>query len=139
MSQAAPFALDPQLARDTHDIGGLGLSRALLMNDRRFPWLILVPQRPGLVELIDLDPAGRAALLEEITRASRALRSELAPHKLNVAALGNMVRQLHVHVIARFHGDAAWPRPVWGVGTADPYGEDELEAMSARLRQALQI
>ena len=139
MTQATPFELDPQLARDTHELGGLGSSRALLMNDRRFPWLILVPQRPGLVELIDLDPVGRAALIEEIARASEALRGEFAPHKLNVAALGNMVRQLHVHVIARFRSDVAWPKPVWGVGSAEPYGADELKATTERLRRALQI
>lgn len=139
MTAETTFKLDPQLARDTHDLGSLGLSRVLLMNDRRFPWLILVPQKAGLTELIDLDAPARSILLEEISRASEALRGELRPHKLNVAALGNMVRQLHVHVIARFASDAAWPKPVWGVGTAEPYAADEQVRLVERLRLALKI
>jgi diadenosine tetraphosphate (Ap4A) HIT family hydrolase len=131
------FQLDPQLERDTHELGSLGLSRALLMNDRRFPWLILVPQRPGLVELIDLDPPERSMLLAEISRACEALRAEFAPHKLNVAALGNVVRQLHVHVIARFTSDAAWAKPVWGVGATEPYEAEEITLTRDRLCRAL--
>ena len=123
MSASAPgtalgsgFVLDPQLDNDTHEIGRMGLSRVLLMNDARFPWIILVPERSGMAELIDLAPADLALLWDEITRASEALKAMYSPDKLNVAALGNMVRQLHVHVVARFASDPAWPKPVWGSG-----------------------
>ncbi|KAB2849930.1 MAG: HIT family protein [Hyphomicrobiaceae bacterium] len=139
MAASDLFQLDPQLARDTHVVGSMELSRVLLTNDRRFPWLILVPQRPGLADLIDLDPPERLTLLEEISCSCEALKAEFKPHKLNVAALGNVVRQLHVHVIARSTSDAAWPKPVWGVGAAEPYGADELKAMSKRLRSALRL
>ena len=139
MTEDVAFALAPELARDTHELGRWPLSLVLLMNDRRFPWLILVPRRAGLAELLDLDPSGRTALLDEVVRASEALKAEFKPHKLNVAALGNMVRQLHVHVVARYPSDAAWPKPIWGVGTAEPYGADELKAVSARLRAALKL
>jgi len=115
------FALHPQLAADTFEIGRFELSRVLLMNDARYPWLILVPERAELVELVDLRPAELHRLSDEIRSASLALRELFAPDKLNVAALGNMVPQLHVHVIARFKHDATWPRPVWGGPPAPPY------------------
>ena len=115
------FALDPRLAADTVPVGDLALSRLLLMNDATYPWLILVPRRPGLADLIDLDAADRTRLMEEIAAVSTALRDTARPTKLNVAALGNMVRQLHVHVIARFETDAAWPGPIWGSGAAVAY------------------
>lgn len=101
------------------------------MDDARFPWLILVPRVPGARDLIDLDEAHRTVLWREVARASEALRALCTPHKLNVAALGNVVEQLHVHVIARFKDDAAWPRPVWGVGTAQPYAEAILAGVLA--------
>lgn len=115
------FSLDPALDADTIPLGRLALSRVLLMNDMRFPWLILVPEKPNLAELIDLDAADRVILMEEITKASHALKRAFDPDKLNVAALGNRVRQLHVHVVARFVSDEAWPGPVFGVGAARPY------------------
>ncbi len=115
------FVLDPQLDADTIPLGRLALSRVLLMNDARYPWLILVPERAGLAEIIDLPEADRALLMAEISAASEALKAVFQPDKLNVAALGNRVRQLHVHVLARFASDVAWPGPVWGVGLAQPY------------------
>jgi diadenosine tetraphosphate (Ap4A) HIT family hydrolase len=115
------FALDRHLEADTYPIGQLPLSRVLMMNDARFPWLILVPERPDLAEIIDLDEAAQGQLMREIAAASQALRTLFNPDKLNVGALGNRVRQLHVHVIARFVSDAAWAGPVWGVGQAQPY------------------
>jgi diadenosine tetraphosphate (Ap4A) HIT family hydrolase len=122
MSPGSPaFALDPRLDADTLLLGHLPLSRVLLMNDARYPWLILVPERPDLAELIDLSEADQAQLMREIASASSALRSLFNPDKLNVGALGNRVRQLHVHVLARFVSDVAWPGPVWGVGEAQPY------------------
>jgi diadenosine tetraphosphate (Ap4A) HIT family hydrolase len=115
------FELDSRLAADTIPLGSLSLARVLLMNDARYPWLILVPQRPDLVEIIDLPAADRLMLMDEVSAASETLRSLFQPDKLNVGALGNRVRQLHVHVLARYQSDAAWPGPVWGVGEARPY------------------
>ena len=121
------FFLDSRLAADTLFLGDMLQSRVLLMNDARFPWLILVPRRPNLRELLDLAATERAILMEEIAQTSAALRDATQADKLNVAALGNMVPQLHIHVIARFAGDPAWPGPVWGRGQAAPY-----EAEAAR-------
>jgi diadenosine tetraphosphate (Ap4A) HIT family hydrolase len=130
------FALDPRLEADTLEVTSLALSVVRLMNDRRFPWVILVPARPGAVEIIDLEPADRARLIEEIALVSATLRGLFNPRKLNVAALGNVVPQLHVHVIARFEDDGAWPRPVWGT-TPEPYRVDELDRRLASLRYRL--
>lgn len=138
MSGPSPdFILDPQLARETAPLGDLALCRVLLTDDARFPWLILVPRRAGATELIDLGEDDRAQLMREIAAAARALQAQTRCDKLNVAALGNVVAQLHVHVIARFVGDAAWPRPVWGQGAAQPYSGAALEDTRARLRAAL--
>jgi diadenosine tetraphosphate (Ap4A) HIT family hydrolase len=137
MADPDGFALDPRLAADTRLVGDLPLSRVLLMDDARFPWLVLVPRRAGLVELHDLPRAERIALLDEIDLAARALRVLVAPDKLNVAALGNVVAQLHVHVIARFRTDTAWPRPVWGVGERVPYTPADAADRIARRRDHL--
>ena len=115
------FTLDPGLAASTFAIGDLRRSRALLMNDARYPWVILVPRVAGLIEITDLDEAGRAELMEEIAEVAGALRAWPGVEKINVGALGNVVRQLHVHVVGRRTGDAAWPGPVWGAGAAAPY------------------
>ncbi|MBS0569514.1 MAG: HIT domain-containing protein [Proteobacteria bacterium] len=135
----AEFALDPHLAGDAHAIGDLELSRVLLMDDARFPWLVLVPRRAGLRELIDLDAATRQALMSEIDRCARVLHTLEHPDKLNIAALGNVVAQLHVHVIARRAHDIAWPRPVWGFGEREPYATGPLSVRLSTLRQALEI
>jgi len=131
------FALDPRLAADTHAVGALPFSELLLMDDARFPWVVLVPRIAGARELIDLDEGDQRLLLGEIDRVARALESLLHPDKLNIAALGNVVPQLHVHVIARFTSDAAWPNPVWGRGERVAYGERERSARIAALRNAL--
>ena len=115
-------------------IADWGLSRVLLMNDSRFPWLVLVPRRADLVELHDLGHAERMVLVEEIARASKSLKALTGAAKINVGALGNLVPQLHVHIVARNSGDAAWPGPVWGQGTAVPYEEDACTAFVAKLR-----
>jgi diadenosine tetraphosphate (Ap4A) HIT family hydrolase len=115
------FRLHERLAAETLEVARWPLCRVLLMNDRAYPWLILVPERAGLKDLHDLDPADHGALMAEIGRASRALRRLHDPDKINVAALGNVVPQLHVHVIARFTSDPAWPRQVWGVQAPEPY------------------
>jgi diadenosine tetraphosphate (Ap4A) HIT family hydrolase len=115
----------------------LPLCEVLLMDDARYPWLILVPRRIGMVELLDLPSASQQELWQEINQVAAALR-EIAPcDKLNIGALGNIVRQLHVHVIARKEGDAAWPGPVWGNGRAEPYAKQDLEARIDRLREHL--
>jgi len=136
---ALPFSLAPQLEADTVPVGDLPLSRVLLMNDANYPWLILVPRLPGITEIIDLEANVQTQLLSEIARVSAALKSLTGCDKLNVAALGNVVPQLHVHVIARFKTDAAWPKPVWGVVPAKPYEHAARERLVADLRRALQI
>jgi len=129
--------LHPQLADDTHPLAQFALCEVRLMDDANHPWLILVPRVENAVEVIDLDAAQQAQLMQEIDRASRALQAAVKPHKLNVAALGNVVPQLHIHVIARFHDDIAWPRPVWGMATAQPYSPELLIARVEVLRAAL--
>jgi diadenosine tetraphosphate (Ap4A) HIT family hydrolase len=133
------FSLHPQLAADTVPVGDLPLSRVLLANDANYPWLILVPRLPALTEIIDLEENAQIQLLNEIAAASNTLKGLTACDKLNIAALGNMVAQLHVHVIARSRGDAAWPKPVWGAAAPKAYVEAMREALIADLRRALQI
>ena len=118
------FDLDPRLRDDSIPVMDLRLCSLRLMDDRRFPWLLLIPRRPGCVELLDLQAEDQAQLWREILAVSGVLKDRLQPDKLNVAALGNQVAQLHVHLIARYREDAAWPWPVWGVGQALPWGED---------------
>jgi diadenosine tetraphosphate (Ap4A) HIT family hydrolase len=134
---SAGFVLDPRLEADTHPVAALDLCEVRLMDDARFAWLVLVPQRAGLVETADLSPSERTLLWHEVERVGAALRAAAPCDKLNLGALGNIVRQLHVHVVARRVGDAAWPGPVWGSGTAVRYGEDAREALVERLREAL--
>ena len=129
--------LHPQLADDTAPVIELPLCEVRLMDDANHPWLVLVPRVADIVELIELDPAQRAQLTTEIDAACHALKALFKPDKLNVAALGNMVPQLHVHVIARYKTDIAWPRPVWGVANARPYGPEELIERVNALRAAL--
>lgn len=130
------FTLHPTLARDTAEVTRLALCRVLLMNDARFPWLILVPERDGAREIHDLPSVDRATLIEEIAQASQILQRLFHPDKLNVGALGNVVPQLHAHVVARTTGDAAWPGPVWGSGVAVQYGAAELEELRGRVAVA---
>jgi diadenosine tetraphosphate (Ap4A) HIT family hydrolase len=131
------FTLHPTLAADTVAVTRLGLSRVLLRDDRTFPWLILVPERARVRELFELECEERALLMEEIALASTVLRDLYQPHKINVAALGNQVDQLHVHVIARFHHDPAWPRPIWGIAPAVPYGERERQTLIGALQDGI--
>lgn len=138
-STEAAFELDPRLAADTHRIGDLELSRLLLFDDARFPWLVLVPRRPGLRDLIDLDRDDQHALLDEVNRCAHVLHALDKPDKLNVAALGNVVAQLHVHVIARYARDPAWPKPVWNAGAREPFAPDALRRRLSGLRAALRI
>ncbi|HEX2724568.1 MAG TPA: HIT family protein [Beijerinckiaceae bacterium] len=128
----AEFALDARLAADTIPVGDLALSSVLLMDDARFPWLILVPRRPGVSELTDLAEADAALLIQEIRIAARVVTELARPDKLNVGALGNIVPQLHVHVVGRFRSDPAWPGPVWGHGSRTPYPEHAAAALIER-------
>jgi diadenosine tetraphosphate (Ap4A) HIT family hydrolase len=133
------WSLHPQLAADTVAVCDLALARVLLANDANYPWLILVPRRPGLVELIDLEPNEQVQLLGEIDAAARVLKAVTECEKLNIAALGNMVAQLHVHVVARRHGDAAWPKPVWGAAPPIAYNPAVRDGLLGALRRGLQI
>lgn len=131
------FALHPQLAADTVEVTSGACCRVLLMNDSNFPWLILVPQRPGLRDFHDLAGADMTDTVAEIGAASRALQALFAADKINVAALGNMVPQLHIHVIARHTVDPAWPKPVWGVVSPRPHDAAMLAERINSLRAAL--
>ena len=133
----AEFRLHETLAGDTVEAARWPLCRVLLMNDRSYPWLILVPARANKTEIHDLDVADRSLLMTEIDRASRALSHVYAPDKINVAAIGNMVPQLHVHVVARFRTDNSWPAPVWGAHPPRPYETAELDEALRLWRQAL--
>lgn len=130
------FLLHPQLENDTVDVVRLPLSHVRLMNDRTWPWLVLVPAREQTTELFELDADERRLFVEEIALASTVLRGLFQPHKINVAALGNQVPQLHCHVIARFHHDPAWPRPVWGVQAPVPYEPHERATIVGALQDA---
>lgn len=129
--------LHPQLADDTHPLATFELCELRLMDDANYPWLVLVPRVADAVELLDLDARQRHRLSDEIDAASRALHTSFRPYKLNVAALGNLVPQLHVHVIARYQEDPAWPAPVWGRVAAQSYSPEALVQRIAALQDAL--
>jgi diadenosine tetraphosphate (Ap4A) HIT family hydrolase len=136
MSESS-WSLHPQLAKDTIDIGDLPLSRVLVIKDANYPWLLLVPRREGAVEIIDLDEVAQAQLMTEIARVSRAVKDITKCDKLNVAALGNMVPQLHVHVIARRTSDVAWPRPVWGAAPPLAHDAEEVQNFISAIRRKI--
>lgn len=131
------FSLHPQLLADTHPVCELALCSVRLMDDVRWPWLILVPRLPFLRELVDMAGDDQASLLKEVSRAGRVLQRLYHTDKLNIAALGNQVPQLHIHVISRRRDDPAWPQPVWGHGAAEPYPPEELSPVLARLAMGL--
>ncbi len=131
------FTLHERLANDGVPVGDLSLCRVLLMNDCRFPWAVLVPRRAGAVELHDLQPADRTRLIEEIALVSSALKKLSRAQKMNVGALGNLVPQLHVHIVGRSEDDDAWPGPVWGSGERVPYSEGAAQACARELKQTL--
>lgn len=139
MKQASPteFSLDPRLDADTHFVTSLELCDVLLMNDTRFVWLILVPRVENAIEIFHLDVLQKAQLWDEVDLISGALLDLTKCEKLNIGALGNIVRQLHVHVMAREVCDAAWPGPVWGAGTAQPYDEAAKVALLEKIKSKL--
>lgn len=131
------FELDSRLQNDTFFVCDLTLSRVLLMNDSQFPWLILVPMRNDVAEIIDLTEQEQQMLLSESAKVSKAMQKLFSPHKLNVAALGNVVRQLHVHHVARFENDVAWPKPVWGNQSSVAYEESDAAEIISELKLKL--
>lgn len=131
------FTLHERLKNDTVEVVDLVLCRVLLMNDSSFPWLILVPMREGATEVHELSKEDRITLIEEASLASSAISAAFSPDKINIGALGNLVPQLHVHVVGRTKNDRAWPGPVWGSGPAVPYSAEQLEQTLASLRSAL--
>ncbi|HVU19314.1 MAG TPA: HIT family protein [Rhizomicrobium sp.] len=131
------FDLHPRLAADTAFVADWTLCRLLLMNDARYPWLILVPRRAAALEIFDLNPEDREILIAEIALACERLKHFSQAAKINVGALGNLVPQLHIHIVARNPGDAAWPGPVWGQGVAIPYEPEAVRDVVARLSSML--
>ena len=139
MDDPYAFKLDPQLEQDTVLVADWHLCQVRLMNDSRYPWVILIPKIEDVSEIHQLADEQQQLLLGESVRLSKALEQLFAPHKLNVAALGNMVRQLHIHHIVRFEDDASFPRPVWGVGDAVPYEAEALSETVNGLQIALDL
>lgn len=128
------FELDPRLAADTTVLGDFVLSRVLLMNDSRYPWVILVPRQANLAEIYQLSKTDQQQLLKESSFVAEVMANNFSADKMNVAALGNVVKQLHIHHVARFNADESWPAPVWGRGQAVPYAADDLEQQIISLR-----
>lgn len=133
----AGFTLDARLEADSEQLMWLGLCELRVMNDRRWPWLILVPQRPDAEEIHDMTPLDQTMLTFESNMVAQALKRVTGCTKINTGALGNIVRQLHVHIIARSEDDAAWPGPVWGYGMREPYKASELRGFAEKIRAAL--
>ncbi len=134
---APGFVIDSKLTETSYPLVSLSVCDIRLVDDTRWPWLLLIPRVDHAVELIDLPPDIRVQVWQEIDHVSRVLRDHLSPDKLNTAALGNQVRQLHIHVIGRYTDDPAWPMPVWGAGDAIPYDSDALASRLQTLRAAL--
>lgn len=139
MDDPYAFQIDPQLEKDTVPIADWHLCQVRLMNDSRYPWVILIPKVNNISEIHELEKEQQRLLLAESVRLSIALDQLFAPHKLNVAALGNIVRQLHIHHVARFEDDASFPKPVWGVGNALPYDADSLNETVKGLQIAFDL
>ena len=131
------FELDRRLEGDSETVMWLGLCELRIMDDRRWPWLVLVPQRPGIEEVHDLTPLDQAMLTFETNMVAQALKRVTGCAKINTGALGNIVRQLHVHVVARNENDVGWPGPVWGFGPREPYRREDLHSMASRVRAGL--
>lgn len=130
------FQLNPRLAADSMHLGDLPLCQLRLMNDSRFFWLLLIPRLSDAVEITDLNKTDYQQLWQEVRHLSEIIKPLLQADKLNIATLGNMVPQLHLHLIARFKTDAVWPNPAWGSGTAAPYSTEQLQQCSNQLKNA---
>ena len=128
------FILDSKLSQDSFVVCDLKISQLLLMNDSNYPWLILVPKKADLIELTDLSFEEQLEVLREINLIGEVLKEEFSVQKLNIAALGNVVKQLHIHVIGRFENDASFPKPVWGAITSKPYEERVAQELIKKLQ-----
>nr|WP_272212770.1 HIT family protein [Marinicella sp. W31]MDC2878687.1 HIT family protein [Marinicella sp. W31] len=131
------FKLDERLQGDSVLVASLGLSELRLMRDERWPWLLLVPKRAGASEVFDLVPLDQTMLTFETNEVAKALKEVTGADKINIAAIGNIVRQLHVHVVARFEGDANWPGPIWGYGAAEPRSDEKMTALAHKITEAM--
>ncbi len=131
------FELDKRLMNDTVVLGDFALCRVLLMNDNRYPWLILVPRTASISEVFELTVEQQQQLWQETSKIGQVLKAEFQADKINIATLGNVVKQLHMHVVVRMQTDAAWPAPIWGQGAAQPYTADAVVQMCLCLRTAL--
>ncbi|WP_342653415.1 HIT domain-containing protein [Pseudomonas sp. F3-2] len=131
------FVLDPRLMQDTLPVGDFPLCRLLLSNDSNYPWFILVPRRADISEVFELSESEQTQLWKETSQLAQILSELFSADKMNVAALGNVVKQLHMHVIVRHIGDAAWPAPVWGKMAASPYSTGEVADIMSRLKPVL--
>jgi diadenosine tetraphosphate (Ap4A) HIT family hydrolase len=133
------WRLDPQIALDTAAVGDLSLCAVRAMDDATYPWLVLVPRQAGVTEIIDLDQSDRTQLMAEISAAATALKKVTGCDKLNVGAIGNLVPQLHIHIVARRRGDPAWPKPVWGVAPPVAYEPQSLDVFVDAIRATIGI
>lgn len=133
----ARFELDARLERDSQPLMWLGLCELRILDERRWPWLMLIPQRPGIVELHELSPLDQTMVTFELNMVSQALKQVTGCQKINIGALGNVVSQLHVHVVARNEADPAWPGPVWGHSAREPYRREDLHQFASAVRSAL--
>ena len=131
------FELDGRIGKDSELVKKLDLCQLRLQNDSRWPWLVMVPERNGMSEIFDLSPSDQALLSVEANRVAAALKQVTGATKINVGALGNIVRQLHVHVIARSEGDPGWPGPVWGHGMREPYQRPDIRRFAETIKAAL--
>lgn len=132
------FQLHPRLQQDCYPVGRFPLSQILMMNDSQYPWFILVPQRNDLTEIYQLDQNDRQQLMTESCLVAEKLVEIYQPDKLNIAAIGNLVPQLHIHHVARYQSDKAWPGPIWGKFSTTPFDEQEAQTRIVRLREQLQ-
>ncbi|WP_174803058.1 HIT family protein [Martelella limonii] len=131
------FPIDPRLERDSVAIADLGLCQLRLSRDARWPWLLAIPQRANMTEIFELAPLDQTMLTFEVNEAAKALSTVTGADKINVAAIGNIVRQLHIHIVARFEGDANWPGPIWGHGTPEPRSDEDIEALARKITEAM--
>tara|TARA_R110000868_G_scaffold144960_5_gene364579 strand:+ start:13589 stop:13990 length:402 start_codon:yes stop_codon:yes gene_type:complete len=131
------FTLDAQLAKDSSLITELELCQLRLINDAHYPWVLLIPQRENIVELLNLSVAEQQQWLIELNHVSQTLRDIYQPDKLNIAALGNVVKQFHTHIIARYQTDACWPKPVWGQVQATPYTDEQRNTIITKIKHGL--
>ena len=131
------FALDERLESDSICLANLGLSQLRLMKDGRWPWLIAVPRRAGVTEVFELAPLDQTMLTFEVNEAAKALKAVTGAEKINIAMIGNQVRQLHVHIVARSDGDPNWPGPIWGYGAAETHDDDAMKALAVKITEAM--